>query len=139
MIKNLMTAVFGTRFDRERRRIQPTVDAIHAEEERLKDLSEDELKAQTVRFRERLAERTAALKAELEQVREAKHGCADPTEREQLEQRFHELETGYKKDLAAALDELLPEAFATMREACRRLMGTPVQVIGNELMWEMVP
>ena len=33
MIKNLMTAVFGTRFDRERRRIQPTVDAIHAEEE----------------------------------------------------------------------------------------------------------
>jgi preprotein translocase subunit SecA len=139
MIKNLMTAVFGTRFDRERRRIQPTVDAIHAEEERLKDLSEDELKAQTVRFRERLAERTAALKAELEQVREAKHGCADPTEREQLEQRFHELETGYKKDLAAALDELLPEAFATVREACRRLMGTPVQVIGHELMWDMVP
>ena len=34
MIKNLMTAVFGTRFDRERRRIQPTVDAIHAEEEK---------------------------------------------------------------------------------------------------------
>ena len=31
MIKNLMTAVFGTRFDRERRRIQPTVDAIHVE------------------------------------------------------------------------------------------------------------
>ena len=47
MIKNLMTAVFGTRFDRERRRIQPTVDAIHAEEDKLKDLSEDELKAQT--------------------------------------------------------------------------------------------
>ena len=56
MIKNLMTAVFGTRFDRERRRIQPTIDAIHAAEERLKDLSEDELKAQTARFRERLAE-----------------------------------------------------------------------------------
>ncbi|HET7427408.1 MAG TPA: hypothetical protein VFJ50_10225, partial [Gemmatimonadales bacterium] len=139
MIKNLMTAVFGTRFDRERRRIQPTVDAIHAEEERLKDLSPDDLRAQTMRFRERLAERTGALKAELDQVREAKHGCADPTEREQLEQRFHELETDYKKALAAGLDELLPEAFATVREACRRLMGTPVQVIGHELIWDMVP
>ncbi len=139
MIKNLMTAVFGTRFDRERRRIQPTVDAIHAEEDKLKDLSEDELKAQTARFRERLAERTGALKAELDQVREAKHGCADPDEREKLEQRFQELETEYKKALAAGLDELLPEAFATVREACRRLMGTPVQVIGHELTWDMVP
>jgi len=139
MIKNLMTAVFGTRFDRERRRIQPTVDAIHAEEDQLKDLSEDELKAQTARFRARLAERTGAIKAELDEVREAKHGCADPDEREKLEQRYQELETGYKKELAAGLEELLPEAFATVREACRRLMGTPVQVIGHELTWDMVP
>ena len=49
MIKNLMTAVFGSRFDRERKRIQPIVDQIHAHEERLKDLSEAELKAQTAR------------------------------------------------------------------------------------------
>ena len=139
MIKNLMTAVFGTRFDRERRRIQPTVDAIHAEEEKLTDLSEDELKAQTARFRARLTERTGALKAELDEVREAKHACADPDEREKLEQRFHELDTAYKKELAASLDELLPEAFATVREACRRLLGTPVQVIGHELTWDMVP
>ena len=60
MIKNLMTAVFGTRFDRERKRIQPLVDAIHEQEARLKDLTEDELQAQTARFRERLAERTGA-------------------------------------------------------------------------------
>jgi preprotein translocase subunit SecA len=139
MIKTLMTAVFGTRFDRERKRIQPTVEAIHAHEERLKDLSEDELKAQTVRFRERLAERTGAIKAELDQVREAKHGCADPAERDGLEQRFHELEARYKKELAAVLDELLPEAFATVREACRRLLGTTVAVTGHELPWDMVP
>jgi preprotein translocase subunit SecA len=139
MIKTLMTAVFGTRFDRERKRIQPTVDAIHAHEERLKDLSEDELKAQTARFRERLAERTGAMKTELDQVREAKHACADPIERDTLEQRFHALEARYKKELAAALAELLPEAFATVREACRRLLGTTVTVTGHELPWDMVP
>ena len=44
MIKSLMTAVFGTRFDRDRKRIQPIVDAIHGHEERLATLSEDELK-----------------------------------------------------------------------------------------------
>jgi preprotein translocase subunit SecA len=139
MIKTLMTSVFGTRFDRERKRIQPIVDQIHRHEERLKDLSEDELKAQTPRFRERLAERTGAVKAELEDVREAKHGCADPAERDRLEGRFHELETRYKKELAASLDEILPETFATVREACRRLLDTTVQVTGRELVWDMVP
>jgi preprotein translocase subunit SecA len=139
MIKNLITTVFGTRFDRERKRIQPTVDAIHAEEERLTGLSEDELKAQTAVFRARLAERTGALKAELEEVREAKHGCADPEERKGLEHRFQEIETAYKKALAEGLDELLPEAFATVREACRRLLGTTVPVMGHDLVWDMVP
>jgi preprotein translocase subunit SecA len=139
MIKNLITTVFGTRFDRERKRIQPTVDAIHAEEERLAGLSEGELKAQTAVFRARLAERTGTLKAELEEVREAKHGCADPDEREGLERRFQEIETAYKKALAEGLAELLPEAFATVREACRRLLGTTVTVMGHDLVWDMVP
>jgi preprotein translocase subunit SecA len=139
MIKTLMTTVFGSRFDRERKRIQPIVEQIHAHEERLKDLSETDLKAQTARFRERLAERIGALKAELDQVREAKHGCADPEERDRLEGRFHELERQYKKELSEGLGELLPEAFATVREACRRLLGTKVQVTGHELVWDMVP
>ncbi|MGH7579338.1 MAG: hypothetical protein ACREM9_04145, partial [Gemmatimonadales bacterium] len=110
MIKSLMTAVFGTRFDRERKRLQPVVDQIHTAEERLKTLSEAELKAQTQKFRDWLTERTGAVKAELEEVRAAKHGCADPVERDRLERRFHELESSWKKDLAAGLDELLPEA-----------------------------
>jgi len=139
MIKTLMTAVFGTRFDRERKQLQPTLHAIHRHEEGLKHLSESELKGQTAKFRAVLAERTGSLKAELEEVRQAKHACADPSERDALEQRFHQLETQYKKDLGAVLDELLPEAFATVREACRRLLGTTVQVIGHEVTWDMVP
>jgi preprotein translocase subunit SecA len=139
MIKTLMTSVFGTRFDRERKRIQPIVDQIHGHEERLKDLTDDELKAQTLRFRERLGEATGALKTELEEVRDAKHGCADPVERDGLEGRFQELEREYKKALAASLNEILPEAFATVREACRRLLGTTVMVTGRELVWDMVP
>jgi preprotein translocase subunit SecA len=139
MIKTLMTSVFGTRFDRERKRIQPIVDQIHGHEERLKQLDESELKTQTPRFRERLAARIGALKAELEEVREAKHGCADPVERDELEGRFQDLEKRYKKEVADVLDELLPEAFATVREACRRLLGTTVQVTGRELVWDMVP
>jgi preprotein translocase subunit SecA len=139
MLKTLLTKVFGTRFDREVKKIQPLVDAIHRHEEALKNASDEELKAQTPRFRTRIAERTGAIHGELDQVRQARHDCADPVERDRLDQRVHELEARYKKELAATLNDLLPEAFATVREACRRLVGTTVMVTGRELGWEMVP
>jgi preprotein translocase subunit SecA len=139
MLKSLLTKVFGTRFDREVKKIQPIVDAIKGHEDVLKDYSEERLKAQTPKFRELLAERTAALRTELDQVRQAKHDCADPGERDKLEDRYHELEANYKRALVTALNDLLPEAFATVREACRRLVGTKVMVTGRELTWDMVP
>jgi preprotein translocase subunit SecA len=40
---------------------------------------------------------------------------------------------------ADVLDEILPEAFATVRAACRRLVGTKVMVTGHEIEWNMVP
>jgi preprotein translocase subunit SecA len=139
MIKRLMTAVLGTRHEREVKRLQPLVDEIKRQEERLHGLAEAELRAQTERFRAMIAERTAAIRTELESVRAAKHACADPAERQTLETRFGELEARWKRELAATLDDLLPEAYATVREACRRLVGTTVAVTGHELTWDMVP
>jgi preprotein translocase subunit SecA len=139
MIKQLMTAVLGTRFDRERKRLQPVVDEIKRHEEQLRDLSEADLRAQTDRFRARIAERTGVMRAELESVRAAKHACADPAEREALETQFGQLELRWKRELGATLDDLLVEVYATVREACRRLLGTTVMVTGHELKWEMVP
>ena len=139
MIKQTITKVFGTRFDRELKRMQPIVDEIKRHEEHLATLSEEELKAQTDKFRGILDERTGALRGELDTVRRAKHDCADPVERQEFEDQSHGLEEKYRKALAVVLDDLLPEAFATVRETCRRLIGTPVKVIGHELTWDMVP
>src|SRR5687767_14129153 len=139
MIKTLVSKVFGSRQAREVKRLTPLVEAIHRQEELLRDLSEEELKGQTARFRVRIAEQTGSLKQELDAVRQAKHHCEDPAERVKLEEKAHLLEREYKKALKAVLDDLLPEAFATVREACRRLMGTPVMVTGHELTWDMVP
>ena len=37
------------------------------------------------------------------------------------------------------LDEILPEAFATLKETCRRFVGKKWTVAGNEIEWNMVP
>ncbi|HEY7027396.1 MAG TPA: preprotein translocase subunit SecA [Gemmatimonadales bacterium] len=139
MLKKLATAVFGTRYDRDVKKIRPIVEAIKRHEAKLGSLSEDELRAQTPKFKSQLAERVSAVKHELDQVRQQRHDCADPEERDKLEDRYNQLEIRYKKELKAGLDDLLPEAFATVRESTRRLMGTKVMVTGHELTWDMVP
>src|SRR5580692_225947 len=44
-----------------------------------------------------------------------------------------------KDELARALDEILPEAFAVVKNACRRLCGNDITVRNHPLKWEMVP
>jgi preprotein translocase subunit SecA len=139
MANRWITKLFGTRFDRELKRVQPIVDAIHTHEARLKDLSESELKAQTVKFRAVIAERTGTLGAEVERLKKAKHDCPDPVERADLSDQLGRAEKAFVAELQRTLDEILPEAFATVREACRRLIGSKVVVTGHEQTWDMVP
>ena len=87
----LFTKLFGTRSDREIKKIQPTVDKILALENEYKNLSEDALKGKTLEFKDRLA-------------------------------------------AGETLDDILPEAFAAIREAADRVLGMrpyPVQLIGG--------
>ncbi len=139
MLKKLAATVFGTRFDRETKRIQPLIDEIHAHEERLATVPDEEIKAQTEKLRGLLRERVGALQDEVEAVRTEKHACADPAKREELEEQVHRLEERLNEDTGEALGALLPEAFATVREACRRLMGSKVVVTAHALEWDMVP
>ena len=139
MFKRLVTKVFGTRFQRELKRIQPLVDAIHRHEARLQGFSDAELQAQTPKFRAVIAERTGALAAELERLRQAKHDCADAEERLRLSDQLGKAEHALAKELQDSLDGLLAEAFATVREACRRLTGSKLVVTAHELTWDMVP
>jgi preprotein translocase subunit SecA len=44
-----------------------------------------------------------------------------------------------KQELAAALDRILPEAFAVVKNTCRRLLGQEIVVRGHAMKWDMVP
>ena len=87
----LISKLFGTRSEREIKKIQPIVDKILALEEEYKALSQEQLQGKTAIFKERLAK-------------------------------------------GETLDDLLPEAFAAIREAADRVIGLrpyPVQLIGG--------
>jgi len=139
MLKQLFNTVFGTRFDRELKRIQPIIDQVKEHESRLAGLPDDGIRGQTEKLRARIRERTGALETEIAAKKQAKHDTADAGAREGLDREIHKLEDELHAALRVALEEVLPEAFATVREACRRLRGTKVVVTGHELEWDMIP
>jgi preprotein translocase subunit SecA len=139
MLKKVVNALFGTRHERELKRLWPLVDQINEEWERLQGVSEEELRGQTARFRERIHQATQDVSAELEELRAAKRSAESASEREGIAQQIGDAEARFKAAIEAVLDDILPEAFATVKEACSRLVGTEVTVTGQTLTWDMVP
>ncbi|MFA5523954.1 MAG: preprotein translocase subunit SecA [Tissierellales bacterium] len=90
-MKRFFEKFFGTHSDREIKRIEPIVESIEAFDEKMQQLTDQELKAKTQEFKNRLSN-------------------------------------------GEELDDLLPEAFATVREVAHRVLGTKhyrVQLIGG--------
>jgi len=118
LINTLLGKVFGTKNERELKRLMPQVEAINALEPRMKQLSDDQLRAKTDEFRQRVQTRLSAIPDEPD---------ADPD-------RLTELEDERFKLINEVLDEVLAEAFAVVREAGRRVLQMrhfDVQLIGG--------
>ncbi|MCS1409231.1 MAG: Protein translocase subunit SecA [Verrucomicrobia subdivision 3 bacterium] len=101
--KSVFKKVFGTRNDREIKKLQGLVGQINEIESSYQSLSDDALR-----------QKTAEWKAKLSQIED-------------------------DDELAQELEAILPEVFAAVKNACRRLCGRHVSVKGHDLLWEMIP
>src|SRR2546428_991958 len=102
----VLTKVFGSSNERFLKSIRPAIELINEFEPSIQKLSDDELRAKTIEFKERVAEA----------VKDA---------RDKDDRKYREQE---------ALNEILPEAFAVVREASKRTTGMrhfDVQMIGG--------
>jgi len=103
MLGNIIKSIFGSKNERELKRLWPLVKRINEQEAVLQSQPADALR-----------EKTAAWKARLSAIKD-------------------------DAELARELEAILPEAFAVVKNACRRMCGTDVMVREHPLRWEMVP
>jgi preprotein translocase subunit SecA len=118
LINTVIAKVFGTKNERELKRVMPRVEAISALEPQMQRLSDDQLRAKTDEFRQRIQERLSRILDEPE---------ADPDRAKQIEDER-------RQAINEILDEILVEAFAVVREAGRRVLNMrhfDVQMIGG--------
>ncbi len=128
--------IVGTKNEREIKRIRPLVERINALEPEHEKLTDDELRAQTQNFKKRIDEATQAARQELAHA-EGEYSTLDAEQREQHKERVAELDKNLRQAETDILNELLPEAFAAVREASRRAIGLrhfDVQLIGGAVL-----
>ena len=138
-MKALLKKLLGSQHAREVKKLQPIVDEINRVFPGLSSLSDEELRAKTEEFRVRVKERTRSLEERIEAHREEKRASEDAGHREGLTRMIGALESELLEATWVALDDILPEAFAVVKEACRRNVGRPIVVTGQKMTWDMVP
>lgn len=122
-ITKKISSLFGTKSDRDLKEIQPIVDRVLEEFPKLANLNNDQLRAKTAEFKQRIKDFSAAEHDEIEAIRKKMDANPemDIEEKEQLFEQIDEFEKVILKKNDEILDEILPEAFAVVKETARRL------------------
>ena len=115
----LIGKLFGNKNTRDMREIQPWVEKIKKAYPAIERLSNDELRAKTQELKERIKQSAVAENAKIVELK-AKVEQTEIEEREQLFNEIDKLEVAVLDKYEVALDEVLPEAFAIVKETARR-------------------
>ncbi len=120
ILTTILKAFVGDKSKNDIKSIQPIVEAIKREEHTLQNLTHDQLRAKTVFFKETLQQAAAALNDQIKGIQEEIASCANIDEREKLYDQIDHLEESIYEVSEKTLSELLPQAFAVVRETARR-------------------
>lgn len=165
MIQWLFPKIIGGKNDREVNRIRPTVARINGIEATLQREPFEKLHQLTTSWRDHLARYhaldappksqiegmdesaldaiAAAIETRLSALRKEfsslpRTVAATPSSIESAKAAFHQVEEGFAKSRAKYLEKILPEAYAVVKNAARRLCDQEIVVNGQPLKWEMI-
>ncbi len=132
--------VFGSKHDKDIKKIQPVIQRINELQKGLSPLSNDQLRQKGQELKQSVRKILEPLEQEKQTL---SHKLDNPEinldEAEAINTKLDTLAEEYEKATAAILEEILPETFALVKETCVRLKGHTYQVMGREMVWNMVP
>ncbi len=112
--------IFGTKSDRDRKKFEPIVAQINEEYEKLRNLSNDELREQTNIFRAAIKDHLQDIESQIKGLRNQAIETEDVFEKEDLFKQVDELVKDRDQLLEEVLLDIRPKAFAVVKEAARR-------------------
>ncbi len=132
MFGSILRKIFGSKAQRDVRRLQPLVETVNSLEPTISKLSDEELRGKTEEFRRRVSEKAEGYREELEKAEEWLKEAISPEERQKARDEL-------KKVRNTILEDVLPEAFAVVREVAKRTLNMrhfDVQIMGGAVLYE---
>ncbi|MBR6418117.1 MAG: preprotein translocase subunit SecA, partial [Bacteroidales bacterium] len=119
---NFLSKLFGSKSQRDLKEVQPFLDATLKVYPAIKELSNDDLRAKTDEFKKRIQDEIREEEEELAKLKQRIEDEYDMPvdEKEQIYKRIDELEKDSYEKTQDILNEILPEAFAVVKETARR-------------------
>ncbi|MCK9555843.1 preprotein translocase subunit SecA [bacterium] len=134
MFSLILHKIFGSKNIRDLKKLSPVIDEINRCDKEYQSLSDDEIRAKTADFRERIKKEIEDnnLQPKIGELKDRLSSTFDQKDKKELKSRINGI---YR----SVLDPILPEAYAAVKNVCRRLLGRKFNVCGHEIEWDMVP
>lgn len=141
-LSKFLTTIFGSKSEKDLKKIWPMVDEIKSFEDEIKQLSDEELKGKTAEYKQLIKDRTSHVTEQIEELKEKMDSNDESItleDRREFSDLISELEDEWLDIVEDTLDEIMPEAFAVLKDTCRRFVGQSWKVAGSEVEWDMIP
>ncbi len=120
MLNNILQKLFGDKSGRDIKELKPIVDKVKKEFETVKSLSNNELRGKTIDFKKRIADNIAQETTQIAELKEKIDVEQDIEAKEEMYGQVDKLEAEQYSKTEVLLNEILPEAFAVIKETGRR-------------------
>ncbi len=132
--------IFGSKHEKDIKKIQPLIGSINELQKSLVSLSDDQLRDKGQELKQKVRTILKPLEEEKKNLSlKLDNPDINLEEAETINSRLDALAEEYEKATASALEDILAETFALVKETCVRLKGHTYQVVGREMIWNMVP
>lgn len=134
----ILKKLFGDKHSKDIKLLWPVVEEINEEYEKIKNLSDEELKAKTPEFKEKIQAYITEIRQKIDELKVRLQSDED-FDRHSAYDELDKLEDELHEKYEEILDEILPEAFAVIKATCERLVGKSWTIVGTKIIWDMVP
>jgi len=120
IINDILGLFLGNKYERDMKEINPFVEKIHIEFEKLQNLSNDQLRDKTQELKKEILEYIAEDENKIKSIKESAEAEEDVYRKEESYNEIDKIEKQINEKLEIILDECVPRAFAIVKETARR-------------------
>ena len=133
MFDGILKKLFGDKNKKDLDELFPVVESTNQFSQKLINLSDDELRAKTSEFKKTLENSRQVTLKEIEDLKEKANSDLDISQKEVIYEKIDALEIQENEVIESTLLDIMPDAFAVVKETARRLAENGVlKVIANE-------